>query len=143
MLSLYDLGLSHMQMKEVGEADSELVDAWLRAAGAPKIKSPIGLFLSGLRSGDRPLSENVDLRRKAVRLAEAWITNAGLYVPTEAEVISELFERSGSHLRPWYDDEDLRAQMIDVWEHERPRAERAEREQRDRLRPKTGGEAKG
>jgi hypothetical protein len=79
-----------------------------------------------------PLSQNVDARRAAVRLAELWIVNAGLYMPTADEVISELFERSSAHLHPWYDDEDLRAQMIDVWEHERPRAEKAEHEQLER-----------
>ena len=132
MLSLYDLGLTHLQMSEVSSANPELVDAWLHAAGAPKIKSPTGYFLSGLRSGVMPVSQDIDARRAAVRLAELWITNAGLYVPTEHEVLSELFERSGSHLHPWYDDEDLRAQMVDVWQHERPRAERAEREQQER-----------
>lgn len=132
MLSLFDLGLTHMQMQEVAAADEVLVEAWLHAASAPKIKTPAGYFLTGLRSGDMPLSQNIDARRAAVRLAELWIVNAGLYMPTGEEVLHELFERNGSRLHPWYDDEDLRAQMLDVWENERPRAARAEREQRER-----------
>jgi hypothetical protein len=132
MLSLFDLGLTHMQMQEVAAADEVLVEAWLHAASAPKIKTPAGYFLTGLRSGDMPLSQNIDARRAAVRLAELWIVNAGLYMPTGEEVLHELFERNGSRLHPWYDDEDLRAQMLDVWENERPRAARAAREQQER-----------
>jgi hypothetical protein len=109
MLSLFDLGLTHMQMQEVAAADEVLVEAWLHAASAPKIKTPAGYFLTGLRSGDMPLSQNIDARRAAVRLAELWIVNAGLYMPTGEEVLHELFERNGSRLHPWYDDEDLRA----------------------------------
>jgi hypothetical protein len=132
MLSLFDLGLTHLQMQEVAAVDPELVDAWLHAASAPKIKSPVGYFLSGLRSGDWPISQSNDARRAATRLAELWIVHAGLYMPTEAELLDELFERSSSLLHPWYDDEDLRAQMVDVWHHERPRGERADRELAER-----------
>lgn len=121
-----------MQMQEVAAADVALVEAWLHAAGAPKIKTPTGYFLTGLRSGEMPLAQNIDARRSAVKLAELWIVNAGLYVPTAEEVLDELFERNSSRLHAWYDDEDLRAQMLDVWENERPRAARAAQESIER-----------
>lgn len=132
MLGLHDLGLTHFQEREIEEADPELVTAWLHVANAPNIKSPKGMFLYGVRSGDMPLASDDGTRQHAVRLAELWIQNAGLYMPSEAEVLHELFERSGSRLHFWYDDQDLREQILDVYRHEKPRAERAQRETLER-----------
>ena len=49
----------------------------------------------------------------AVRRAETWLAAAGHYVPTEAEIMDELFGDRG-RLRLW-DTRELRAQMVETW----------------------------
>jgi hypothetical protein len=64
-----------------------------------------------------------DLERRT-RLAEAWIRNAGLYSPTEAELVDALFGAHGQ-LRAWSTHTELRARMVATWQHERRRLEQA------------------
>jgi hypothetical protein len=66
-------------------------------------------------------------RRLAERKAELYVRNAGLYLPTEDELLDELFGKVGL-LRVWEDDGELHRRMIELWLEHRPRGERAEAE---------------
>lgn len=63
-------------------------------------------------------------RDKAHARADQYMRAAGLYLPSEEEVIEELFgERGQLEAFP-----ELQQDMLDLWEELRPKAERAERE---------------
>jgi hypothetical protein len=70
-------------------------------------------------------------RERQIHLAERYIANAGCFLPTEAELLDELFGYHG-RLKAWADDEPLRRRMVDAWQAARPAAERTEREQLER-----------
>jgi hypothetical protein len=61
-----------------------------------------------------------DEKANAVRLAERWLRNAGVHFDRWSEVQEELFERG--MLRPWADDEQLRANILLSWQEVRQRA---------------------
>lgn len=65
-------------------------------------------------------------RERACRRAERWIRNAGGYMPSELELVDELFGEHGP-LRVWRDDAILERRMLEVWRRERPRFEACER----------------
>jgi hypothetical protein len=118
-LELADLALTSAQAAEVELADKALVADWLEACGRRKgLRSPAGWFLSGVRSGNRPdaLPDEVG-KAQAIRLAERRIVNLGHVLPSEAELLEELFGRR-SLLEPWAGDEALRARMVDTWKRQ-------------------------
>jgi len=118
-MELGDLGLTSAQAAEVELADKALVRKWLDACGRRSgLRSPAGWFLSGVRSGNSPDSlPDGACKAQAVRLAERRIANLGHQLPSEAELIEELFGKRGL-LEPWAGDDALRARMIDVWKRQ-------------------------
>ena len=119
-LELHTLGLTPAQLAELRDADQALVTAWLEATGklAGELKRPAGYLLAGVRSGELP-SAQVDRERELqVHLAENFIRNAGWGLPTEAELVDELFGRHGK-LKAWAGDELLVARMVDAWRNAR------------------------
>jgi hypothetical protein len=99
-----------------------------------KIHSPWAIIRSELRFADRrheiQASDHGD-REQATRLTELHITNAGLYLPTEDELLDDAFGDHG-RLEAWADDEELRARITTHWHNQRSRAESAEQSARDR-----------
>lgn len=61
------------------------------------------------------------------RLAELSIKNALHYLPSEAELLDEIFGRTG-RLRSYETDQDLRQHIINIWTHERTRGIAAHKE---------------
>jgi hypothetical protein len=107
----------------------EVIAAW----NAGRITSPWPFLRSALQRIDdtRPTAEAPAAElEKAVRLAETWIRNAGLYTPFD-ELESELFEKGG-RLEPWANDTALRARITDYWRAQRPRVRQAEHEKIER-----------
>lgn len=71
-------------------------------------------------------------RERALKLAELWLSNAGGQVPSEGELLDELFGTSGRlHA---FDDEETRSRMLARWREQRPVAERLDREMDERAR---------
>jgi hypothetical protein len=117
-LRVEDLGLTPSQLAEVRDADKAQVGAWLEAlASTPGLRSPAGWFLAGVRSGNRPNTFSDGVRAQAVHNAERFMINAGRDLPSEAEVLDELFGRHGV-LRHWQDAE-LTARMVALWHEQR------------------------
>ena len=114
MLGIDELGLTPIQVNEVRSADQNLVVAWLAAASAPGVKSPTGLFLAGIRSGQTPGVVADSVRARKVRTARAWIRNVGAIV-SESEMIEELFDGTNAQLARWRSDGELREQMSEAW----------------------------
>jgi len=114
MLGIDELGLTPIQVNEVGDTDPNLVVAWLAAASAPGVKSPTGLFLAGIRSGQTPGVVADATRARKVRTASAWIRNVGAIV-SEGEMVEEIFDGTNAQLARWRSDDELRAQMHDLW----------------------------
>jgi len=114
MLGIDELGLTPIQVNEVRNADQNLVVAWLAAASAPGVKSPTGLFLAGIRSGQTPGVVADATRARKTRTAMAWIRNVGAIV-SESEMIEELFDGTNAQLARWRSDEELREQMNEAW----------------------------
>ena len=115
-MELADLSLTSAQAAEVELADKALVSSWLDACGRRAgLRSPAGWFLSGVRSGNRPDSvPDESGKAQAIRLAERRIANLGHALPSEAELVEELFGKRAP-LEPWADDEALRARMVETW----------------------------
>jgi hypothetical protein len=86
---------------------------------AGRIHSPWRALASKLDkiAGDH---DHVDVHAQLrVRQAEAWIRNAGLYAPTEAEVRHELFHSTSALLAGL--EHELGDRMTELWRHEQPR----------------------
>src|SRR5262245_50317591 len=79
-------------------------------------------------------------RERATHLAERYIANAGLYLPTEAELLDALFRPHGP-LKAFAGDDGLRQRMLAAWQAERPRGLEAEREQFERAQRWRDGQA--
>lgn len=62
-------------------------------------------------------------RTKAVDRAVLWIKNAGGYVPTETELINELYDESRGPLRHW---PDTKEHIIETWRNQQARFAKAE-----------------
>jgi hypothetical protein len=129
-LELEDFDFSEDQLAELRGYPEELVKAWIKASTHPSVKSPAGFVLTGVRSGVMPFGQGGDesKRATAVRLAERWITNAGMFCPSPAEVESELFDGPASPLRYYREDGALRERMVTLWRLERPYGEQTEKE---------------
>lgn len=130
MTALAELGLTPTQYAEVEAHDPEHIDAWLHALDQlPRtVKSPTGWFLAGIRTGGRPGDSTDAERTKQVHLAERYLANAGIYEPSEEAILDALFGDHG-RLKQWAHDQQIRTHFAELWARERPRAERAEREQ--------------
>lgn len=99
--------------------------------GAGKAHSPWGLVKSELehdarRANLRPVEHDAD-RETQTRLAETYIRNAGLYLPTELELTDDLMGDHG-RLRAWAKDGTLTGRMTALWQAQQPRREQAERD---------------
>jgi hypothetical protein len=107
---LDEFGLTPAQQMEVANSDQDLVTAWLSATAAARgLKSPVGFFLAGLRSGAMPAAGNDD----RIRLARIRMRNLRHCFPTEAEALAEVFGAGGLlHDR---DDPNLKAEMSAIW----------------------------
>lgn len=93
-----------------------------------KIHSPWPIVLTELQREDQrtTITASIDRERdQAIRLAELYITNAGLYIPTEQDLLDDTFGPHG-RLRQWADDQPLRERILDHWRQQADRAERAE-----------------
>ena len=119
MKSLDALGLTPAQLAEIGQADDELVQAWLEhVLTASGVHSPAGLFVSGVRSGNKPGHVTDEQERKALVRAERFIRQVGYICESEQELRAELAERK------WPCDEHL----VALWREVRPIGEQLERE---------------
>lgn len=67
-------------------------------------------------------------REKRIAQAEQWLRACGPHYDRESEAEDELFGDRGL-LKPWADDEALKARMLSAWREQRPRGEQIEREQ--------------
>jgi hypothetical protein len=113
-MNLSNLGLTPGQLAEVEDAGSELVAAWLRATEARHgLKSPTGWFLAGVRSGELPDAPSDSDRANRIRLAELRIRDLWHELPSEAELLEEVFNRQG--LLYAYDSPELRELMVSYW----------------------------
>jgi hypothetical protein len=115
-MELSDLALTPAQLAEVRAVDNRLVREWLDACALRSgLRSPAGWFLSGVRSGNRPDSlPDESGKAQAIRLAERRIANLGHVLPSEAELLEELFGKRAL-LEPWAHDHELRARMLELW----------------------------
>ena len=86
-----------------------------------KVRSPWPLVKAELeQDAQRALIVGDDSaeRELQIHLAERFIANAGWGLPTEAELVDELFGRHGK-LRAWAGDEPLVNRMVDAWRRAR------------------------
>ena len=126
-MNLTELGLTPAQYAEMQELEEELVQAWLAAVSASSgLRSPVGWFLAGVRSGTLPGAVPDNKRLREVHLAESWIRNAGLFEPDEASLLDALFGEHG-RLRS-LDAPELRARMLSTWRSLQPAAAQVEHE---------------
>jgi hypothetical protein len=114
-VKLEELGLTPLQLAEVEGSGSELVDAWLAAVSARAgLRSPAGWFLSGVRSGNKPEMARDARQLESLRLVERYLESIAHVLPSEAELVDEVFGLRG-RLRPWASDEALRARIVETW----------------------------
>jgi hypothetical protein len=132
MKEIKDLGLTIKQHDEVLHADPLLVSAWLDRIDDPAITNPVGWFLTGIRSGIFPYQLADQDRATAIRQAERWITQAGLFIPDESNLLHELFDAPAAKLRGYADEQPLRDKMVTLWRLERPRGVKVEQEALER-----------
>jgi hypothetical protein len=95
-----------------------------------KIHSPWPLLLKELqRATEREhITANQDRERdQAIHLTEIYITNAGLYIPTETELLDDAFGNHG-RLKQWADDQQLRDRIAEHWRQQQPRIKAAQPE---------------
>ncbi len=91
-LTTEDLALTPKQYAELNLADTDLVHAWLEATELNTgLKSPVGWFLAGVRTGQYPANLDDAKQRRAVMVAEAEVRNIGANIETEDELIATLF----------------------------------------------------
>ena len=114
-MKLEELGLTPLQLREVEDSGSDLVQAWLGALGASHgLRSPTGWFLAGVRSGNKPDVGQDARKLESLRLAERYLSSVACALPTEAELLDEVFGARG-RLRPWASDGELRARIVETW----------------------------
>ena len=114
---------------EVQAAITKVADRY--AAG--KVRSPWPVIKRELdRDQARHLAVAVSAdRQRLIELAEHWLTTAGLYMPSDDELLDEVFGQHG-RLKPWASDTELRTRILNLYREHRPRGERAEQDARDR-----------
>lgn len=128
MTTIAELGLTPTQMAELEQHDQGYVTAWLEALDStPQVKNRTGWFLAGIRSNRHPGQDDNQEKARQIHLATVYIDNAGLYLPTEAEVIDH-FQGPHGRLRQWADDQRLSDRLVELWRSEQPRAEQATRD---------------
>ena len=101
----------------VQQALTKVADAY----HAGKVHSPWPVLRAELERDAKRATITADEtpeRELQVHLAENFIRNAGWGLPTEAELVDELFGRHGK-LRAWASDELLVARMVDAWRRAR------------------------
>jgi hypothetical protein len=91
-----------------------------------KAHSPWGIVRSELQRHDARAAISVNPshgnQAKAVALAERYIQLAGHHIPSETELLAELFgpshERGTApgHLHPWHGDTALEQRMVAAWQ---------------------------
>jgi hypothetical protein len=82
-----------------------------------RVRSPWALMLAELEQGagrEQVVASERGDRERLVRLAERRVANLGHVLPSEAELVEELFGRRAL-LEPWAHDDELRARMVDLW----------------------------
>lgn len=97
---------------------------------AGKIRSGWGILKRRITDNAQQRNPNVDPspdRATQIRLAERWIHNAGLLLPTEDELTDALFGPHGP-LRDHAGDQLLTRRMTELWQANRGRAQRVEAE---------------
>jgi hypothetical protein len=132
----YDQACSRFGGQRPGHAlEQELIEAYeqrpvaFRAAvdkladrfAAGKVRSPWPLVKAELAQDAQRatiVADDSSERELQVHLAERFIANAGWGLPTEAELVDELFGRHGK-LRAWASDELLVNRMVDAWRRAR------------------------
>jgi hypothetical protein len=107
----------------------------IAAQQAGRVRSPWPFLATAVEqratgAGADVIVSDADERQKALRQAKMWLRNAGVHYDRWAEVDEELFERG--MMRPWADDETLRANIQLRWQELRPLGERVEREELER-----------
>lgn len=114
-------------------AVKQAIDKLTRRYQDGKIRSPWPLILRELERDQTRDITATDNAEKALqtRLAETYIRNAGLYLPTETELIDDLFGPHG-RLRAWTHDTQLQARMTTLWQDQQPRAQQAEHDVTER-----------
>lgn len=133
MKEIKDLGLTIRQHEEIVGADPLLVAAWLERVDDDLIENPTAWFLTGVRSGIFPHQLADAHRASAIRRAERWIINAGLFC-NEQDIVDELFDGASPMLGRYADEEPLREKMLTLYRLERPRGEEVERASEERSR---------
>lgn len=127
------------QMIAAYEQRPQILTAAIQKIGdrytAGKVHSPWGLIARELdRDHDRtlhlPNPDDHDKDRQ-IRLAETYIRNAALYLPSETELEDDLFGPHG-RLKQWAADTALRDRMLELWRAQQPRVETAERQTLER-----------
>jgi hypothetical protein len=88
---------------------------------AGKVHSPWPVLRAELERDAKRATISADEtpeRELQIHLAERFISNAGWLLPTEAELVDELFGRHGK-LKAWASDEVLVSRMVDAWQRAR------------------------
>jgi hypothetical protein len=102
-----------------------------RQVAAGSVRSGWAVLRAHLRSsaaaGEVVADDARELERE-LALAEAWVRNAGVHFDRELEVDEALFDERG-RLHAWAGDELVRERLLELWRAERPRCERAERDE--------------
>lgn len=79
----------------------------------------------------KAVTDDVD-RTKAQQRGARWVRSTGIHFDRESEVRDELFGDFGM-LRAYRNDDELVDALLTLWESERPRGERTEREAEERM----------
>jgi len=85
-----------------------------------KVRSPWALMPAELEQGagrEQVVASEQGDRERLVRLAERRIANLGHQLPSEAELVEEIFGKRAL-LEPWANDLDLRARMLELWKRQ-------------------------
>ena len=131
-----------------GETEQEVIDAFtdrpvlvdrlIREVAEAKKAGRARSGWAVLRSRLNAIASGLDIvvtdrneRGLALRQAEQWVRNAGLYFDREDEFEDELFG-DGGMLRAFRTDDELRTHLIDLWRSERPRGKQAEDDAEER-----------
>lgn len=114
----------------VAQAISHIAERYRRGL----VRSPwpvLALAVEEIDGGREIVATDTRARDKAIAGAERWIRSTGIHFDRAEQVVAELFAEGGERgpiLGPWENDAELIAAMTALWEQERPRGERVERE---------------
>lgn len=135
----------------MGEMEYAIIEHWKRApakvekqieqigegVAAGRIRKPWAVLRKALDDGPSDVAPVTDSarREKAIERAKVWTRNAGGILPSEGELLDELFG-AGGMLHAYAADESLRAEMLDHWREAFAANEQVEAEQVERLQPR-------